>query len=60
MQDPSPDRAEEDLADLIDDAVPTRGHAMIPLVGLGGSAGSIPALQLLAAPAGRAAWPSWW
>ena len=53
MQAPSPDHAEEDLADLIDDAVPTRGFAMTPVVGVGGSAGAIPALaQLLAhAPA---------
>ena len=49
MQAPSPDHAEEDLADLIDDAVPTRGFAMTPVVGVGGSAGAIPALaQLLA------------
>jgi two-component system CheB/CheR fusion protein len=40
------DNAEE-RADLIDDAVPTRGYEMTPLVGLGGSAGSIPALQAL-------------
>ncbi|MBV8588304.1 MAG: histidine kinase, partial [Verrucomicrobia bacterium] len=37
----SPDEQEEEL----DDIVPTRGYSMIPLVGLGGSAGSIPALK---------------
>ncbi len=43
--DPSqPDHAEEDLADLIDNTVPTRGYQMLPVVGLGGSAGSIAAL----------------
>ena len=30
---------------LIDDVVPTRGYQMLPMVGLGGSAGRIPALQ---------------
>ena len=49
MQLPSPDRAEEDLADLIDDAVPTRGYAMTPVVGIGGSAGAIGALKDLLA-----------
>ena len=41
----TPDHAEEAVADLLDDAIPTRGYQMIPLVGLGGSAGAIPALQ---------------
>jgi two-component system CheB/CheR fusion protein len=40
-----PDHAEEALADLIDNVVPSRGYQMTPLVGLGGSAGAIPALQ---------------
>jgi two-component system CheB/CheR fusion protein len=40
-----PDQAEEELGDLIDNAVPTRGYRMVPVVGLGGSAGSIEALQ---------------
>src|SRR5882724_10297219 len=40
-----PDHAEEALADFIDNVVPTRGYQMTPLVGLGGSAGAIPALQ---------------
>jgi two-component system, chemotaxis family, CheB/CheR fusion protein len=45
MTDINPDRAEEELADEIDDAVPSRGYQMIPVVGLGGSAGSIGALE---------------
>ncbi len=45
MTDMTPDHAEEALADLIDNVVPTRGYQMTPLVGLGGSAGAIPALQ---------------
>ena len=31
--------------ELLDDAVPTRAYAMLPMVGLGGSAGGIAALQ---------------
>jgi two-component system, chemotaxis family, CheB/CheR fusion protein len=42
---PSPDHAEEDLADVSDDPVPTRSFAMLPMVGLGGSAGGLAALQ---------------
>ncbi|HEY2190597.1 MAG TPA: chemotaxis protein CheB [Caldimonas sp.] len=42
---PAPDHAEEDLAGATDDAVPTRSSSMLPMVGLGGSAGSIAALQ---------------
>ena len=45
MSDPSPDQLEEALADVIDNVVPTRGYALTPLVGLGGSAGAIPALK---------------
>jgi two-component system CheB/CheR fusion protein len=45
MSELNPDHAEEELADLIDNVVPTRGYQMTPLVGLGGSAGAIPALQ---------------
>ena len=41
----SPDHAEVEVAELIDDAIPTRGYQMLPMVGLGGSAGSIQALQ---------------
>jgi two-component system CheB/CheR fusion protein len=42
---PAPDHAEEALADIVDDAVPSRSYEMLPMVGLGGSAGSIAALQ---------------
>jgi len=42
---PAPDHVEEDLADVVDDSVPARGYAMVPMVGLGGSAGGIAALQ---------------
>src|SRR6476620_11353691 len=42
---PSPDHVEEDLADIVDDAVPSRAFEMVPTVGLGGSAGGIAALQ---------------
>ena len=45
VRDLSPDHSEIELAALIDDAVPTRGYQMLPMVGLGGSAGSIQALQ---------------
>jgi two-component system CheB/CheR fusion protein len=47
MSDSTPDHADDEFADLIDDAVPTRGYELTPLVGLGGSAGAIPALQTL-------------
>jgi two-component system CheB/CheR fusion protein len=40
-----PDGAEEDLADQMDDIVPSYGYKKVPVVGLGGSAGSIEALQ---------------
>jgi two-component system, chemotaxis family, CheB/CheR fusion protein len=40
-----PDGAETDLADQIDDIVPSYGYGKVPVVGLGGSAGSIEALQ---------------
>ena len=42
---PAPDHAEEALADVVDDAVPRRSYEMLPMVGLGGSAGSIAALK---------------
>ena len=50
---PPPDHAEEALASSFDDAVPSRSLGMLPMVGLGGSAGGIPALQgfFAAAPA---------
>ena len=38
---PAPDPAEQDLAEVVDDAVPSRSYEMLPMVGLGGSAGSI-------------------
>lgn len=40
----NPDYAEEALGDQIDDAVPSRGYRMLPVVGLGGAAGSIEAV----------------
>ena len=39
----SPDHAEQELDG--DSAVPTAGYGMLPIVGLGGSAGAIPALR---------------
>ena len=45
MTDMTPDHAEEAVADFIDDVVPSHGYQRTPLVGLGGSAGAIPALQ---------------
>ena len=42
---PAPDHAEEDFAALADDSVPSRAVGTQPLVGLGGSAGSIQALK---------------
>ncbi|RST48579.1 PAS domain S-box protein [Variovorax sp. DXTD-1] len=44
MDEMNPDHAEEALGDQIDDAVPSRGYRMLPVVGLGGSAGSIEAV----------------
>lgn len=38
---PDPDVMEEELREEIDDVVPTRGYRMLPIVGLGGSAGSL-------------------
>src|SRR5215467_14289590 len=40
----SPDVIEEVMAVEIDNIVPTRGYQMTPMVGIGGSAGSIQAL----------------
>lgn len=40
-----PDGAEQRLAEQIDNIVPSYGYGKIPVVGLGGSAGSIEALQ---------------
>ncbi|HWB58109.1 MAG TPA: CheR family methyltransferase, partial [Chthoniobacteraceae bacterium] len=41
----SPDFVEQDYSDTFDDIIPTRGYQMLPMVGLGGSAGAIAALQ---------------
>jgi len=45
MSDITPDHAEEALGDAIDNAVPTRGYQMLPVVGLGGSAGGLESLR---------------
>ncbi len=45
MSEQNPDQAEEAAAALSDDAIPTRGYQMLPVIGLGGSAGSVAALQ---------------
>jgi two-component system, chemotaxis family, CheB/CheR fusion protein len=42
---PAPDAAEERLADVTDNVIPSRAFHAVPVVGLGGSAGSLPALQ---------------
>jgi two-component system CheB/CheR fusion protein len=41
----APDVVEQDHGDEIDNIVPTKGYQMLPIVALGGSAGSISALQ---------------
>ena len=42
----APDHAEQDMAAKVDNEVmPTRGYSLVPMVGLGGSAGAVPALQ---------------
>ena len=41
----TPGHAEEAPAEIIDNVVPTRGYRLAPVVGLGGSAGAIGALQ---------------
>ena len=41
----APDHAEQDAGSALDEAIPTRGYSMVPLVGIGGSAGAIGALQ---------------
>ena len=45
MTEQTADHAEQAAADLVDDAVPSRGYQLTPTVGLGGSAGAIAALQ---------------
>ncbi|HEX2544850.1 MAG TPA: CheR family methyltransferase [Ramlibacter sp.] len=42
---PAADGVEEQLADRLDDLVPSYGYRKIPVVGMGGSAGSIESLQ---------------
>jgi two-component system CheB/CheR fusion protein len=41
----APDIVEQELGEAIDNIVPTIGYQMLPLVGIGGSAGAIRALQ---------------
>ncbi len=41
----APDRVEQDVGELIDNIVPTYSYQLTPMVGIGGSAGAIPALQ---------------
>lgn len=45
MQNLTPDHAEEALGDTLDNAVPTRGYQLLPVVGLGGSAGGLESLR---------------
>ncbi|MES2568465.1 MAG: chemotaxis protein CheB, partial [Verrucomicrobiota bacterium] len=45
LPDIAPDFVEQEDSVSIDDPIPSRGYSMLPLVGLGGSAGSIKALQ---------------
>ena len=45
MNDSTPDRAEEETAAQLDDAVPSFGYGLLPVVGLGGAAGSVDALR---------------
>lgn len=40
----TPDFVEQDYPDSLDNIIPTHGYQMLPVVGLGGSAGSITAL----------------
>lgn len=41
----SPDFVEQDHPEFLDNIIPTRGYQMLPMVGLGASAGGIVALQ---------------
>src|SRR4051812_13874913 len=54
----SPDAVEAELGTDLDNIIPSRGYQMTPMIGLGGSAGSIPALrqffQAMPADAGMA------
>src|SRR5690348_2559187 len=51
LLEPSADHVEEELADQTDDPIPTRAFATLPMVGLGGSAGGLSALQAFFAAA---------
>ena len=42
-----PDEAEEILASSLDNVIPSAGYRLVPVVGIGGSAGSIASLQQL-------------
>jgi two-component system CheB/CheR fusion protein len=42
---PAPDHTEQDAGTELDDAVPSQGYGLVPVVALGGSAGSVEALQ---------------
>ncbi len=42
---PGPDHVEEDMADHLDNVVPGYGYDLLPMVGVGGSAGAVPALR---------------
>ena len=42
---PNPDAAEQEFGEQMDDLVPSHGYELVPVVGIGGSAGSIEALQ---------------
>jgi two-component system CheB/CheR fusion protein len=45
LNDSTPDRAEEEAADHLDDAVPSFGYGLLPVVGLAGSTGALEALR---------------
>ncbi|PTY05740.1 hypothetical protein DB347_15365 [Opitutaceae bacterium EW11] len=42
---PDPDRVEQEVAEHIDNIVPSYGYKQVPMIGIGGSAGAIAALQ---------------
>ncbi|MEH3087143.1 MAG: PAS domain S-box protein [Xylophilus ampelinus] len=44
MDETTPDQVEEQDAEQIDDLIPTRGYQMLPVVGIGGSAGGVEAI----------------
>lgn len=45
MNESTPDRAEEDAEGELDDAVPSLGYALLPVVGLAGAGGGLEALR---------------